>query len=50
MEKIFANALMDNGFTSKIHKYLMQLNTKRPKNPINKWLEDLKIYFPGEEL
>ena len=35
-EKIIANEITDKGLISKIHKQLIQLNTRKKKQPIKK--------------
>ena len=48
-EKITENEANDEELISKIHKWLMQLNTRKMKNPIKK-AKDLNINFSKEDL
>ena len=42
-ENIFVNDTADKGSISKIYKQLIQLHSRKIKNPIKKWAKDLDM-------
>ena len=49
-EKIIANAANDKELISKIHKQLLQLNSRKINDPIKKWAKELNTCFSKQDI
>ena len=49
-EKIIANEATDKELISKIYKQLMQLNTRKIKDPVKNWAKEQNKHFSKEDI